>query len=268
MFNAMHIYQRYISASVRGQLQYRTSFVMRTIAHLLITGGEFLMVWALFHRFGRLGQWRLAEVAMLYGTVNLGYAISESICRGLENVGQMVRRGDFDRLMLRPRTLMLQLFGVELRLVVLFGRGSQACMVLGWAISESNVAWTVTKLLLLVFVIAGCACVFLGIRVLQATWSFWTIESLEVMEVLAVGGTEAAQYPMSIYKPWLRTALTFIVPLACVQYYPLANLLDMPDAVGVPVWTSWISPTAGPAFLLVSLAIWRIGVRHYTSTGS
>ena len=92
---------------------------------------------------------------------------------------------------------------------------------------------------------------------------FWTIESIEIVNCLTYGGVETAQFPLSIYRPWFRSFFTFVVPLATINYFPARGIL-MTGAGFVP----WVSPLAGIAFLLICLQFWRVGVRHYTSTGS
>ena len=39
-------------------------------------------------------------------------------------------------------------------------------------------------------------------------------------------------------------------------------------ALGSPAWFHWTAPLAGVLFMLVSLQAWKVGVRHYRSTGS
>ena len=46
MVNAIKLYGRYVAISLRGQMQYRASFVMLTIGHFLVTGMEIVAVWA------------------------------------------------------------------------------------------------------------------------------------------------------------------------------------------------------------------------------
>jgi ABC-2 type transport system permease protein len=104
--------------------------------------------------------------------------------------------------------------------------------------------------------------------VVQGAISFWTIESLEVANVLTYGGVQATQFPLDLYERWLRRFLTYAVPLACVAYFPVVTLLGRPDPLGAPSWLGYVSPAAGFAFLALSSVAWRAGVRHYTSTGS
>ena len=115
---------------------------------------------------------------------------------------------------------------------------------------------------------AGGVALFGGILVLQATLSFWTVESLEVANVLTYGGVQAAQYPMNIYAAWFRRLLTFGVPLACIAYYPVLAILRRSDPLGAPDWLLPFTPVAGFAFLALAFVAWRAGVARYGSTGS
>jgi ABC-2 type transport system permease protein len=121
---------------------------------------------------------------------------------------------------------------------------------------------------LLLWAILGGLLLFWGILVLQATLSFWTVESLEIVNTITYGGVEAGQYPLDIYTGWFRRFLIFIVPIGCVTYFPIAAILGHADVAGVPAWAGALTPLAGLAFLGLAFGAWRQGVRHYTSTGS
>jgi ABC-2 type transport system permease protein len=266
--NSAALFLRLVAASLRGQLRYPGSALLLGMGHFLTTGIEVVAVWALFDRFAAVGGWQLAEVAVFYGLVNISFAIADMLGRGFDVLGStFLRTGDFDRLLLRPRSLMLQLMGHDVRLSRL-GRLLQGALVLGLATGAGAVHWTPPLVALAVLAIAGGVALFLGILMLQATLCFWTIESLEVANVFTYGGVEAGRYPMALYARWFRWLLTFIVPLACVTYYPVLVLLQRADPLGAPAWWGWWSPLVGFAFLGLCVVAWTTGVRHYTSTGS
>ena len=267
MWNGLRLYGRYIDISFRSQMQYRASFVMVTIGHFLFTGLEFLGMVALFDRFGRLEEWTLPEVALFYGIINISFALADATSRGFDIFHTFVKSGEFDRFLLRPRGTVLQLAGQELTLRRI-GRLAQGLIVFLWSTSTLDLGWPPSKILLLFAAILGGACLFYGLMVLQATLSFWTTESLEVMNTLTYGGVETAQYPMSIYRDWFRQFFTYAVPLACISYYPALSILEHPDPFGSAVLFQWLSPFTGVIFLAVCLQIWKYGVRHYRSTGS
>ena len=252
---------------MRAQMQYKASFVMASIGHFVITLSEFIAVAALFARFGTLRGWTLPEAGLLYGIVSLAFASAEAAARGFDLFPNMVKSGDFDRLLLRPRSTVLQLLGQEFQLMRI-GRFSQGLVVLVWSACKLGAIWTPAKVLLVVSSVFGGACMFSGLFVLQATMAFWTIESLEMMNTMTYGGVETAQYPLNIYAPWFRRFFTFVVPLACVNFFPSMAILGRAESSGIPIIACWLAPVVGALFLVAALQAWRVGVRHYRSTGS
>lgn len=267
MCDAAYLYWRYVRVSLHGQMQYRAAFLMQSFGQFLVSIIEFLGIWVLFARFGSLRGWTLAEVAFLYGMVNTTWAVTDATSRGFDVFGNTVKMGDFDRILLRPRSTILQLAGYEMTLRRI-GRFLQGFIVLIWAIGALDIAWSPGKVVLFLTAFVGGYCLFYGLLIIQATFCFWTTEALEIMNVFTYGGLETARYPMSIYGRNFRRVFTYVIPLACVTYFPATVILDKPDPLGFPMWFPWIAPSFGVAFLAVSLAIWRFGVRHYQSTGS
>jgi ABC-2 type transport system permease protein len=267
--NDLFLYLRYAAVSVRAQMSYPGSFILQVIGQFAGTFVAFIGIWALFARFGQIQGWRFAEVALVYGVINMTFALSDMVTRGFEVFGPtFVKTGDFDRLLLRPRATTLQLFGYALHLQSL-GRLSQGLLVLGVAVGSLDVHWGGVNVAILASSLAGGAALYCGLMIMQATLSFWTIENLEVMNVITFGSGEAAQYPLDIYSGWLRNFLTFVVPVGCVCYYPLRVVLGhWQPADSETIWLPSLGPAAGFAFLGLSLLAWRQGVRKYASSGS
>lgn len=267
MPETVRLYLRYIGISVRGQMQYRASFWLMVAGLFFSTSLEFLGILALFDRFGSLRGWTLPEVAMFYGIVHVAFALAEGLGRGFDTFAALVKSGDFDRVLLRPRSTALQVAGQEVQ-VMRIGRLAQGGFVLLWVVANLPEPWTVAKTVLLIAVIGGGACLFYGLFILQATLAFWTVETLEIMNTVTYGGIETGQYPLTVYRPWFRRFFTFVVPLASMNYLPAPVLLGREAVPGLPLLVSWCAPLIGVAFLLLSLQAWRRGVRHYASTGS
>ncbi len=266
--NALRLYGRYVGASLRVQAQYPAATLLLTTGHLAATAIEILGVFALFHRFGQVKGWSFGEVALFYGLINITFSIADMLTRGFDVFGtDFVRTGAFDRVLLRPRSATLQLIGYDIRLSRV-GRILQGLVVVVLATNLVPIHWNPAAVAIAVWAVAGGVALFAGILVLQATISFWTIESLEAVNVLTYGGVQAAQYPLNIYADWFRRVLTFGVPLACVAYYPVLAILKRPDPLGAPDWILPLTPLAGFAFLALSFLAWRAGMARYASTGS
>lgn len=260
----MSLYLRYVLILFKSQMQYRTSFWLLTIGQFFIPFSMFAALYLLFERFGQIQGWSFAEVALCFGVIHMAFAVSECFARGFDAFSSLVAGGDFDRLLVRPRSTFLQVLGSKFEFTR-FGRLFQSVVVLAVAIRGLELEWTLLKAGLLVLMIASGTFIFTGIFMLAATLCFWTIQGLEVVNVFTDGGREMAQYPLNIYSKWVTRFFTFVIPFGCVNYLPLLYLLGKAEGTG---WTYMLLPLAGFLFLLPCLFVWQVGVRHYRSTGS
>ncbi len=265
--NDFQLYLTFVGISVRCQLQYRASFIMASSAHFAISFVEIISIWFLFERFGHLKEWTFPEVALLYGMVSASFALSEAGARGFDQFHHLVRYGDFDRALIRPRSTVLQVLGYQFQ-IYRVGRLSQGLLVLAWAATQLGITWTAGKLAFLVVAVVGGGFLFSGLFVLQATLSFWSVESLGIARLVTDGGVETGQFPLSIYEPWFRRFFIYVVPIACINYFPAMGLLERPDPLNSPEWLQWFSPVAGVVFFLLTLRVWHWGIRRYRSTGN
>ncbi|MGV3710210.1 MAG: ABC transporter permease [Gemmatimonas sp.] len=268
MTNAISLLWRYFTAGSRAQLQYPGSALMLIVGQFGATIIDMIAIWALFDRFGAVDGWQFGDVAMFFGIVSISFAIADFTSRGFDVIGtELIKTGNLDRLLVRPRTLTLQLIGYDFRLSRM-GRLLQGIIVVLIATRSLQFQWDFTAIAMTLWTIAGGVALFFGLMVVQGTISFWTTESLEAMNLLTYGGVQAAQFPLGIYERWFRNFLIFVVPIGCVAYFPVVAILGKPDPLGTPSWLLPFAPLAGFAFLALSFLGWRFGVAKYTSTGS
>lgn len=262
MMHYFKLYWKLVGVSIRSQMQHRASFLMLTAAYFLSTLVDILGIWVLFDRFKMVQGWTLAEVGLIYGIIHMGFSIAESFGRGFDTFCDNVKTGDFDRCLLRPIGTLFQVASSEVQFMRL-GRFIQGLLILIWSCTELQIAPIYGVMIFLA--IMGTASLFYGLMVVQGTISFWTVETLELMNITTFGGLESGQYPMSIYRPGFRYFFTFVIPLACVAYYPVAIALHHE---ALPFWLALVLPFTGLVFLYAACLFWRVGVRHYHSTGS
>jgi ABC-2 type transport system permease protein len=246
---------------------YPTAFALRFGSQFVVTIIEFAGIWALFARFHHVRGWSFAQVALFYAITSIAFAIADGLSRGFDQVGPLlIKTGNFDRVLLRPRSSALQVTGLEFALTSA-GRVLQGLAALAIAVTLLKPDWGAAQWAILTWSVAGGVSLFFSLKMLEGTLAFWTTEGLEVANTLTYGGEAAAQYPLDIYAAWFRKFLIYFVPIGCSLYLPVALVLGR-GAQGVPPWLAVMAPVTGFAFLLMATAIWRVGIRHYTSTGS
>jgi ABC-2 type transport system permease protein len=250
---------------VRSSLAYPLSFWMLTASSALITFLDFVGLALMFHTVPALGGFGLREVALLYGASGIGIGVGDLLIGSVEQVGVHVRTGTLDSMLTRPVPLLVQVCADRFAIRRL-GRITQAVVV--FAIAAWWVDWTMPKLALTVVMLGSSCLIFFALFVGFSCIQFWTVDSTEFANAFTYGGNTMTQYPMTIFPREVLKALTFLVPLAFVNWYPCLYLLDRPDPFGMPSWFCLLSPVAALATLCLALLAWRTGVRHYTSTGS
>ena len=256
------VYFKTILMNIKSQLEYRKAFIVSTLGSFLITFFMICAVYFLFMNFNQIGDWNFYEVGFLFGISYFNFSLAEMFLRGLDHFDDTIRNGEFDRLMIRPQNLLIQSISMEFDLSKL-GRLLQSALIIVIALCKINVDWTVYKTLTFIFINIGCFIIFFAIFILKATFCFWTINGLEFMNILSEGGKRVAQYPINIYEKWFRLFFTYIVPFGIVNYFPVMYLFGKSNNRYYG-----LTPLGTVLFLFICIYIWKIGVKHYESTGS
>jgi ABC-2 type transport system permease protein len=260
----MRLYLKYIELLLKSQMQYRASFAMTIFTQFLMPFSAFAGIYFLFKRFGSIDSWSAYEVFLCFAVIGASFAASTCFARGFDSFPGMVKNAGFDRVLVRPRGTIIQVLGSGFD-IKRIGHLLQAFMVLAIAIPGVQVHWEITKTLMLINMIIGGTCIFSGIYILQATFSFWTVEGLEIANILTHGVKEYASYPLNILPKWITRFFTFVIPFGCVNYLPLQSLLGHVEGNQT---IYMLVPLFGIVFILPCLLAWKFGVTHYRSTGS
>lgn len=258
------LYWKMMRVSIRTQLAYRVDFLLSMCTNFLTSVVMLIGMLLLFDRFGSIAGWRLEEVLVFYGMAHIGLSSCEMVLRGFDVFDRHVNTGEFDRILLRPRGTFFQVLASECQLMR-FGRMLQGAAAIAYGLWTLQPCWSAAYWLLFVSSLLGGMALFGGITIIRAVVCFWTVESLEVFEVVLNGGVEAAQYPMDIYSGALRKFFTYGIPMASINYWPLCLLFGKTD---VPPALSCCAPLFGWAFFALSTLLWRFGVSRYQSTGN
>lgn len=260
------IWLRLASARLRSELQYRASFVLLVAMVFVFSFLDFVAVLVIFGSIDRLAGWTFAEIAFLYGTAGVAFNLANLFVAGVDTAAEHIRAGTFDTLLLRPLGTIVQLTSADIALRRI-GRLAQATLVLVVALGAVDVEWTVLRAAIVPVLLVSGAAIFGGIWVMVAAIAFWTVENRAVANSLTYAGNYLTFYPFDVFGGWLR-GVAAIVPLAFVNYLPVAWLLGKDDAYGWPRWAGLVSPAVAVLTVLVARWVWSYALRRYRSTGS
>ena len=256
-----------LAASLKGQMSYRSSFLLEVVGRFAVTTLELVAVLVLFTHVDGLGGWTRWEVVYLYGVASLSLGLAELFTDGLRDMPELIRLGTFDGILVRPVAPLAQVLGRQCRPLHL-GRAAQGGLALGLAFTNLDVAFGLLELTMLVVNIASSVVVFSGIFIAGAATGVFTVDSAEAFNAFTYGGVQMTQYPLPIYRPWLRWLFVFAVPVGYTSYFPALVVLGKDDALGFGPLAPWMAPVVAAAFLGLSTRWWAFAVNHYRSTGS
>ena len=261
------IYRRLIGARARSQLQYRGSFAMQLVGQAAGTFLDFFAILFIFNQVPALAGWSVEQVGFLYATAGISFSLCDLFIGHLDLLGRMIRMGEFDSILTRPVGSLLQVLASDFSLRRL-GKAAQALGVLVWVLSRIDVPWDPSRIALFALTIAAGTVIYVGVWVAFATITFWSVDSIEVVNAFTYGGSYLNSHPLGVFGGWLRRFLAFVVPLAFVNYFASLYILDKPDPLGYPGWLAFVAPAVAAAVAVASRIAWRFAVRHYRSTGS
>jgi len=120
--------------------------------------------------------------------------------------------------------------------------------MLGWAWLKLGLGFDLARLALTGLAILGCASLFYGLPVLGGMMSFWTTETLEILNCLTHGGNFAGQYPISIYRESFRRFFTWIVPSHASPTIPPSPSSAAPTRQSWSAgWPRWQASPSSPS---------------------
>ncbi|AXE82820.1 transporter [Streptomyces atratus] len=252
---------------LRSTMAYRASFAMTAFGNFAVTAFDFVAILLMFQHVDALGGYTLAEIALLYGASGTAFGLADLVMGSMDRLGRRVRDGTLDTLLVRPVPVLAQVAADRFALRRM-GRITQGALVLGYALVTLDIGWTPLKVAMIPLMLLSGAAIFAAVFVAGAAFQFVAQDASEVQNSFTYGGNTLLQYPPSIFSKDLVRGVTFVVPLAFVNWLPALYVLGRDYPLGLPDWVAFLPPVvAGLCWLLAGLA-WRSGLRAYRSTGS
>ncbi|GAB2922061.1 ABC transporter permease [Nonomuraea fastidiosa] len=249
----------------RSAAAYPASFVMMTLFGFITAAIDVGVILVVFANTTSLAGFSREEVLFLYGAASVSFTVCDTFVSNLDRVSQHIKAGTLDTILIRPVSPWLQLATDRFN-PTRIGRIVQAGLVLGYAIAALGIdprrAWMIP-----VMVITGIV-IFAALWTLAGAAQFLLTDAPEVVNSFTYGSQQLNQYPLSIYARDLVAGVTYVLPLAFINWQPGLYVLGRADPFGTPEFMRFLGPAVALVLALVAGFAWRQGVRHYRSTGS
>lgn len=258
----MRLYLKYFIMQLKISLEYKKQFILQFLGQTITSVFSFLAIYMLFEKFGSLEEFTFSNVLICFSISFLGFSLAEMIFRGFDHFDKILANGEFERIMVRPRNLILQVLGNDINFNKI-GRTTVSIIVFIAVLLNHPDLLQIDRIITLILMIIGTFIIDSNLFVLKAGITFFTVQGLEIMNIFTDGGRELTQYPLGIYNKWVLRFFTYIIPLSLVNYYPLLYVIGKSDNqfyIFLPIFSI--------LFTIPSYIIWKIGVSKYKSIGS
>lgn len=258
----MRLIIKYMSMHLRTQLEYKSSFILSLIAQSLSTILSSFMVLILMDKFNFMEQFNIYETILGISIVQFGFSFAECFGRGFDRFSNIIKKGSLDLMLIRPRNIYIQIFGSNIefsKLSRIFGS------LILFIIAFINVDFdrSLFNIILLLMLLMFSSLIYFSLEILSACLCFKTIEGLEFVNIFTDGSREFGQYPMGLFKKEVLIIFTYLIPIACVNYYPVNYILGKSDSI-----LYLISPLFCLILFIVSIIAFNKCMFNYESSGS
>jgi ABC-2 type transport system permease protein len=257
------LYWLFFKNRIKILMEYRVNFLIGATSTIFVQAAGLLAVWVVMNQIPNLDGWSLPEILLIYGLITLAKSINHMFADNLWTLGRdYVRTGTFDRFLVRPVNPLFHLLadrfchdGIGNFLVGLF-------LVL-YSAPRLEIAWTLSSGGYLAIMVISGGFIFIALNLITSVSGFWLMDSVPVTRVV-FEMHEFAKYPLTIYPRAIGVLLTLLIPYGFASFYPASYLLGH----DVPTVLAWGAPFVALGLMVVGMAVWRFGLRHYGSTGT
>jgi ABC-2 type transport system permease protein len=252
----------YYRASMMAQMEYRANFAASFILSLLWPCWVLSLISVFFYHTNSLGGWSFNEAILVLGMYDIFIGLQETLLApNLIQVTEHIQKGTLDFVLLKPANgqLLATITACNLTRLfdVLIGFG-----LLGTGLYRLGRVPTLGEVAaFLVMLPAGCVIVY-SVWLLTTSLAFWFVRVDNFGEIF-YAFYETGRFPISVYRPWLRVILTYIVPIAFLTTFPAATLLGKISAYFVVG-----SGVIAALLFFASHRFWNYAIRFYSSASS
>ena len=253
--------------SLKAQLAYPASFCMQVASIALIGFLGIPSLLLLTSAFPSLGGWDFYMLGFMVALRKMAGGIHHGFFFSFFHHREWVRKGEFDRMLVRPVHPLLQIMASSLNLSAI-GEFTPGLVLFAITCPRVAIEWNLANIAFVVVIVLCGAVIEWAVYLFFAAFDFW-VEEEESMGYIPDTFLESAvmYYPVHIYSRALAFVITFVFPYAFVAYYPTLHFLQV-DVEMFPGVFVYLTPLVALVSTRVAVAFWSFGLRHYQSTGT
>jgi ABC-2 type transport system permease protein len=260
--NPFRLAWTYFRIGMMNELQYRVNFFIQLLQSAIALTTGLIGLSLVFGQVNNLAGWSRSELLAVMGVhLLMGGIIRSAIQPNMERLMDDVLNGTLDFALTKPADAQALVSIREFRFWqltdVLVG-----LIVIGVAVAQLQTRMEVLQVLAFIVALIMGAVMLYCVWLIVTSIAFWVIRVSEIVNLFE-GLYAAGRWPVGVYPDWLRTGLTFLVPVAFAVTVPaeaMTNRLTpetMLFAFGLTVM-----------FVFLARLVWLVGLRSYSGASA
>ncbi len=245
-----------------NELQYRVNFFVQLLQSLLALVTGLVGLALVFSHTTELAGWTRPELLAVMGVhILMGGLIRATIQPNMERLMGDIQNGTLDFTLTRPADAQMLISIREVR-IWQFVDVLMGLVVTGYAAFQLQQAVGILQVAAFITALLVGAVIVYCFWLILTTGAFWVIRMEQVVELFQ-GVYQAGRYPVGIYPDWLRTGLTFLVPITFAVTVPAEAL-----SARLSIETLLLAFGLMLGLLAFSRWFWRVGIRNYSGASA
>ena len=266
MIDFLSTYLVYIKTFFKSRAEYKTSFVLGMASNFYCYFITYMSYWVLTSGVNTVEGWDFSDLSILYGLSLITYSISGTlIWYSAYSLEDLIISGQLDIMLLRPQGLIRQMIFQRFGDTFL-GQILVTVIFLCAAFAQRAERLSLPMVFYLVLAIVGGIFLQTGSMILFGSFSFWTMKSGALIDLLFYDLRGMTNYPLALYPRALRIFLTFVLPWAFINYYPTLLITGKNITVFETGW-GMRAPVGGGVWCRLGRAGVGSGLKRYTGAG-
>ncbi|HEY0828008.1 MAG TPA: ABC-2 family transporter protein [Bacilli bacterium] len=262
------IFYKYSKISLKTTLEYKFDRMLMAFAIFCREMISVVIMLLILTRFLHIKGWELNELFFLYSFLFLSYSLFVFLFAGIRDFDGMVHSGEFDRFMTRPLGLLFQIIASRIDLPATLGHGIVGIILFMNTAFSVGIQWNLSNIVYYIVALIGGAIIQASVFMLSSCFSFWTLKTENLRNLIFFNARRVAGYPISFYPGIIQKLLIFVVPFSFVNYFPAQFFLRKDETYLFWSGYMYLTPAVGIVMFILVYLFWKIGVRNYSSSGN
>ena len=254
---------KFYSVLLKSKMEYRFNFALEIGINIFTYTLTYIGTWLVLYRFRTISGWNIYEIMILYNVNLVTYGVACLFFYiPFRNLEIILVNGEFDSYLIKPINPFIHLM---LRQNYL---GFMSHIVLGvimFTICFHQIEWNwnIHKAFAFLSALVGGSLIQASIIIATGALNIKLVRANALMDTLIYNVRSFVDYPIDIYPISLQRTVTFLIPYALVNYYPVAYMLQK-----IPFFCEILPMIVGIVLFCCAYMLFTYLIRYYEGTGT